>query len=378
MTAAGPDGLLRVALGHGRGHGVAIGEGLLDRAGELLAPVLPPRRAVVVVTDANLARTRHPARLAAALAGAGVAARQVVLPAGEASKSWPALQGLVDDLLAGGVERGSTVVALGGGVVGDLAGFAAAVTLRGLDLVQIPTTLLAQVDSAVGGKTGINTASGKNLVGAFHQPRAVLIDTGVLDDLPPRELKAGYAEVVKYGLIRDASFFAWLEGGGGAALLAGDAAARARAVRRSLEIKAGIVAADERETTGERALLNLGHTFAHAYEALAGYDGGLLHGEAVSVGLVRALDLSVRLGRCPPADLARARAHLVALGLPTRIGEVAGGRPFPPDALLAAMRRDKKVEESRVRFVLVRRIGDAFAGAEAPEATLRAVLAEDA
>ncbi len=368
--------VLRVALGE-RGYDIAIGDGLLDRAGDFLAPLLRSRRAVVVVTDENLAaRTAHPDRLEAALARAGIASRRVVLPAGEGTKSWACLERLVDDLLAHGAERRSCVVALGGGVVGDLVGFASAVALRGIGYVQVPTTLLAQVDSAVGGKTGINTVHGKNLVGAFHQPEAVLIDTSVLDDLPPRELKAGYAEVVKYGFIREAGgFFDWLEAHG-ASVLAGDAGARATAIRRSLEVKAAIVAADERETTGERALLNFGHTFAHAYEALAGYDGGLLHGEAVAIGMLHAFALSVRLGHCPAGDLERARAHLERLGLPSRPAEVSN-RPFPPDALLVAMARDKKVEDARLRFVLARGIGSAFTSADVPEAAVRAVLAGD-
>lgn len=364
---------LRIELGR-RSYDVSIGRNVLERAGELLAPLLPLRR-VVVVTDANLARTPHPDRLAAGLARAGIAARRVVLAAGEATKSWAALAELVDDLLEGGIERRSCLIALGGGVIGDLVGFAAAITLRGIDYVQVPTTLLAQVDSAVGGKTGINSRHGKNLVGAFHQPRAVLIDTGVLDDLPLRELKAGYAEVVKYGFIKDPAFFAWLEANG-PAVLAREPAALAHAIRRSLEIKAAVVAADERETSGERALLNLGHTFGHAYEALAGYDGGLLHGEAVSVGMVRAFALSARLGHCPETDAARARDHLRRLGLPTRLKEVSN-RAFPVEALLAAMGRDKKVEQGLLKLVLVRRIGEAFTTAEVPEAELRAVLAED-
>jgi 3-dehydroquinate synthase len=365
---------LQLALGE-RGYPITIGTGLLERADELLAPLVPLRRAVIV-TDENLARTPHPQRLTAALERAGVATHTLVLPAGEASKSWPFLEQLVDGFLAWGVERRSVVMALGGGVIGDLVGFAAAVTLRGIDFVQIPTTLLAQVDSAVGGKTGINASQGKNLIGAFHQPRAVLIDTAVLDGLPLRERRAGYAEVAKYGLIRDAGgFFAWLEEHG-AAVLDGDGLARAEAIRRSLEIKAAIVAADERETTGERALLNFGHTFAHAYEALAGYDGGLLHGEAVAVGMVKAMALSVRLGLCPAKDLARARTHLAGLGLPVRIAEVSN-RAFPPDQLLAAMARDKKVEGARIRFVLARRIGDAFTSADVPTEAVRAILAED-
>lgn len=370
MAAADP---FRVALGE-RSYEITIGRDLLDQAGELLRPLLPLRR-TVLVTDRNLARTIHPDRLARSLERAGIDVRQVVLPAGETTKSWEQLEALVADLLAHGVERNSCVLALGGGVIGDLVGFAAAITLRGLEFIQLPTTLLAQVDSAVGGKTGINTTHGKNLVGAFHQPKAVLIDTSVLDDLPARELKAGYAEVVKYGFIKDAGFFAWLEAHG-QEVLTGDADARAYAIRRSLEIKAAVVAADERETTGERALLNLGHTFAHAYEALAGYNGDLLHGEAVSVGMVRAFALSARLGHCPAADAERAMAHLERLGLPTRLSQVSQ-QPFSITELLAAMGRDKKVERGLRKFVLARRIGHAFTSAEVPEAALRAVLTED-
>jgi 3-dehydroquinate synthase len=364
---------LQVSLGE-RSYDITLGAGLLDRADELL-PALVPLRRTIVVTDDNLAATAHPRRLGAALARAGISSRTVVLPPGEGTKSWRFLEQLVEEFLAFGVERRSVVTALGGGVIGDLVGFAAAATLRGIDFIQIPTTLLAQVDSAVGGKTGINSRRGKNLVGAFHQPRAVLIDTDVLDGLPVRELRAGYAEVVKYGLIRDAAFFGWLEEHG-AALLAGDPAARLWAIRRSLEVKAGIVAADERETTGERALLNLGHTFAHAYEAVAGYDGGLLHGEAVAVGMVKAFSLSARLGHCAPSELERVRGHLLRLGLPTRLAAVSN-RPFPPDELLSAMGRDKKVEDARLRFVLARRIGDAFTTADVPHAAVREVLAED-
>jgi 3-dehydroquinate synthase len=373
VTTDGAGGL-RVELGE-RSYDVRIGAGLLDRAGELLAPLLRLPRAVVV-TDHRLAEaTPHPERLEASLARAGVATRRVVVPAGEASKSVGQLEALLDDLLAHGAERRLTVIALGGGVVGDLAGFAAAVLLRGVDYVQVPTTLLAQVDSAVGGKTGVNTRRGKNLVGAFHQPRAVLIDTDTLATLPGRELRAGYAEVAKYGLIRDAAFFEWLEANGGA-VLGGDPAAQAYAIRRSLEVKAAIVAADERETGTERALLNFGHTFAHAYEALAGYGGGLLHGEAVSVGMVKALRLSRRLGHCPGQDAERAVRHLEGLGLPVRLADL-GMAPFPADDLLAAMGRDKKVESARLRFVLARGIGDAFVSGDVPEGAVRATLAED-
>ena len=365
---------LEVALGD-RSYPIHIGAGLIERADEFLAPRFPLRR-TMVVTDQNLAGTPHPLQLASALERAGIEVRTLVLPAGEATKSWRFVEQVVDELLDFGAERRSTVVALGGGVIGDLVGFAAAVTLRGIDFVQVPTTLLAQVDSAVGGKTGVNTRRGKNLVGAFYQPRAVLIDPSVLDGLPSRELRAGYAEVAKYGVIRDANgFFGWLEEHGGA-VLRGDPAARAEAIRRSLEIKAAIVAADERETSGERALLNFGHTFAHAYEALAGYDGSLLHGEAVAVGMVKAMALSRELGHCTERDVDRLRAHLAGQGLPTRLAEVSN-RDFPPEELLLAMGRDKKVEASRIRFVLARRIGEAFTSAEVPAETLHAILATD-
>ena len=366
MTAAS----VRVALAD-RSYDIHIASGLLDRAGELVRPVLRGRD-VVVVTDRNLAGTSHPQRLAAALARADIRSRLVILPAGEATKSLTQLGWLLDDLLAHGAERRLTLMALGGGVIGDLVGFAAAVLLRGVDFIQLPTTLLAQVDSAVGGKTGINSRHGKNLIGAFHQPRLVLIDTDVLGDLPQRELKAGYAEIVKYAFIRDRHFFDWLESFS-AAVIEGDAAARQQAIRRSLEIKAEIVAADERETSGQRALLNLGHTFAHAYEALAGYGSELLHGEAVSFGMMQAFALAERMGRCPATDCARASRHLASLGLPVSPRDVTG-RPFDGDALLAAMGRDKKVENAKLRFVLPLGIGHAAIADDVPAELVRAVL----
>jgi 3-dehydroquinate synthase len=278
---------------------------------------------------------------------------------------------LLDRLLDLGTERATTVVAIGGGVIGDLAGFAAAVALRGVDYVQIPTTLLAQVDSAIGGKTGINTRHGKNLVGAFHQPRLVLSDTAVLASLPPRELRAGYAEVVKYGLIDRPDFFAWLEAHG-RRLLAGDASAQQYAILESCRAKSAVVAADERET-GARGLLNLGHTFGHALEAACGYGGELLHGEAVALGMVLAFELSVRLGFCPAADAERVRAHLADFGLPTSPRMV---RPegFATETLLAAMDHDKKARGGRPRFVLARGIGRAFTGAQVETTEIEALL----
>lgn len=337
-----------VALGD-RAYPILIERGLLARAADRLAPLARGR--LVVVTDENV--RPHLATLTAALVGAGIAVEPIVLPPGEATKSWAQLAALIDRLLALGVERGDHIVALGGGVIGDLAGFAAAIVKRGCRFVQIPTTLLAQVDSSVGGKTGINAAAGKNLVGAFHQPALVLIDPAVLDTLPARELAAGYAEVVKYGLIDDPVFFEWCEANG-AALLAGDAAARLHAIAHSVAAKARIVAADEHETNGRRALLNLGHTFAHALEAEAGFDGSLLHGEAVAAGCTLAFDYSVRRGLCPAADAARVRAHWAAVGLaPPRI-TTSGAQ------LVEHMRHDKKASGGRLPFLLAHAIGRTF------------------
>jgi 3-dehydroquinate synthase len=363
------DQRLAVELG-ARSYEIVVGSGLLGRSGPALAKVLR-RPDVIIVTDANLAGTPHLGLLERGLEAAGVARRCIVLPPGEATKSMTQLAELLDRLLDLGVDRATTIVAFGGGVLGDLAGFAAAILLRGLDYVQVPTTLLAQVDSAVGGKTGINVRHGKNLVGAFHQPRLVLADTAVLASLPPRELRAGYAEVVKYGLIDRPDFFGWLEAHG-REILAGDPAAQQRAVLESCRTKAAVVAADEREG-GVRALLNLGHTFAHALETACGYGDELRHGEAVALGLVLAFDLSVRLGLCPAADALRVRTHLAAVGLPTTLGDV---RPegFAPESLLAAMGHDKKAEAGRPRFVLTRGIGRAFAGAEVTPADLMALL----
>jgi 3-dehydroquinate synthase len=360
---------LTVDLG-ARSYDIVIGSGLLARAGAALARIVR-RPDAIIVTDANLAGTPHLEVLERSLEAVGIARRCVVLPPGEATKSMAQLAELLDRLLDLGIDRATTIVAFGGGVIGDLAGFAAAIVLRGVAHVQIPTTLLAQVDSAIGGKTGINTGHGKNLVGAFYQPRLVLADTAVLASLPPRELRAGYAEVVKYGLIDRPEFFAWLEAHG-REVLAGDAAAQQRAVLESCRAKAAVVAADERES-GVRALLNLGHTFAHALEAACGYDDELRHGEAVALGMVLAFELSVRLGLCPAADAERVRAHLAAVGLPTTLGAV---RPegFATETLLAAMGHDKKAEAGRPRFVLTRGIGRAFAGAEVATAQLEALL----
>ncbi len=369
---------LAVVLSRAR-YEVVIGDGLLARAGALLAPVLARegvQSRVVVVTDETVAGLHLPTLLAA-LAEAGIAADSVVVAPGEASKSLATFGQVTDRMLALGVERRTAVVALGGGVVGDLAGFAAASVLRGLPFVQIPTTLLAQVDSSVGGKTGINTGAGKNLLGAFHQPIAVLADTAVLATLPPRELRAGYAEIVKAGLIGDPALFAWCEANG-AALLAGDPALLADAVHRACAFKAAVVGDDEREEkpSDGRALLNLGHTFAHALEAEMGYDGSLLHGEAVGIGLVLALRLSVRLGLCPPGDASRLERHLRGVGLKTGIADC--GRPIAAASLLAHMRRDKKMRDGRLSFVLVRGIGHAFTSREVAPEDVRGVLAAGA
>jgi 3-dehydroquinate synthase len=354
-----------------RPYDILVGEGLLHDAGAAVAERLGLRR-IVVVTDENVAQTRHPEVVRASLRASGHIVDTIVVPAGEASKAWPELTRVVERLLDLRVDRRTVVLALGGGVIGDLAGFAAAITLRGLDLVQAPTTLLAQVDSSVGGKTGINTAHGKNLVGAFHQPRLVLADTAALDALPSRELRAGYAELVKHAFIRDADLLDWLERCG-PAVVASDPQLRVEAVARSVAIKAAIVRDDERERSGLRALLNFGHTFAHAMEALAGYRGSLAHGEAVALGMVMAFRLSHRLGYCPAQDVERAIQHLERAGLPVDPRDrIPGG--FAPQRVLAAMRADKKAEAAQLHFVLVRRIGEAFVSADVPDDAVLEVI----
>jgi 3-dehydroquinate synthase len=361
-----------------RRYVIEIGAGLLDSAGVLCAPLVPGKR-VIVVTDETVAPL-YLDRLMRSLAGSGLRTGSVTVPAGEASKEFGAFATLMDSLLDQRPDRGTVLVALGGGVVGDLTGFAAAVLLRGVDFIQVPTTLLAQVDSSVGGKTGINTRHGKNLVGSFHQPRLVIADVAVLDSLPRREALAGYAEVVKYGLIDDAPFFDWLEGRG-RTLLDGDRAARVEAVARSCAAKARIVAGDERETGDLRALLNLGHTFAHALEKETGYGPDLLHGEAVGIGLAMAFDFSVALGLCPAGDAARVRHHLEAVGLATSPRAIAGdnARSWDASRLVEHMRGDKKNRDGRITFVLARGIGRAFVARGVDEApaleTVRRALA---
>ncbi|MFN0023569.1 MAG: 3-dehydroquinate synthase [Parvularculaceae bacterium] len=346
---------LTVDLG-ARSYPILIGAGLIDDAGRRLAPML--RRAfAVIVTDTNV-EAAHGARLRQSLAESAVRTETIVLPAGEATKSFAQLEALCEALLRVGVERHDIVIALGGGVIGDLAGFAASILRRGCRFAQIPTTLLAQVDSAVGGKTAINARHGKNLIGNFHQPSIVLADTNALATLPLRQLRAGYAEIVKYGALGDAAFFDWLETNG-AALLAGDASARREAVLRSCAAKARIVTADERED-GERALLNLGHTFGHALEAATGFSDALLHGEAVAAGIGLAFDFSVAANHCAPADAARVKAHLRASGLPAGLADIEGASRFSPDELLAHMMQDKKVERGALTLILARRIGGAY------------------
>ncbi len=376
IRAADAAGEERLTVGLGaRAYDVVIGDGLIADAGRHLRPLLKLPR-IVIVTDANVA-AKHLGPFRAGLERAGIACETITLPPGEATKSFSGLETLSEKILALGIERSTVLVALGGGVVGDLTGFAAAVLLRGIDFVQVPTTLLAQVDSAVGGKTGINTRQGKNLVGAFHQPRLVLADMGALDTLPRRELLAGYAEIVKYGLINDAGFFAWLEANG-RALVAGERALRRRAVSVSCAAKAAIVAADEREK-GERALLNLGHTFGHALEAETGFGPALLHGEAVAVGLALAFDFSARLGLCPAEDAARVRRHLDEAGLPStldRLGDYGRKPGWTAARLIAHMGHDKKVAGGKLTFILARGIGRAFIARDVDEAALAAFLAD--
>ena len=345
---------VRVGLGE-RAYDVVVGGGLLDKAGVLLAPLLKQGR-TAIVSDATVWKL-HGERLTKALAAAGISSQAIVVPPGEPSKSWDGLAEVSDRLLELELDRGDLIVAFGGGVVGDLAGFAAAIYKRGIDFVQIPTTLLAQVDSSVGGKTAIDTPRGKNLIGAFHQPKLVLADLDLLATLPEREMRAGYAEVIKYGLLGDFAFFEWLETNG-PAVLAGDPDALAYAVARSVEMKAEIVEADEKEA-GRRALLNLGHTFGHALEAETGYGEALLHGEAVAAGSAIAFRFSAAQGLCSTQDAQRAESAIAAAGLPTRLDQVGSGA-FDAVKLVRHMGQDKKAEGGRLTFILARALGDAF------------------
>ncbi|MFW8634540.1 3-dehydroquinate synthase [Cribrihabitans pelagius] len=359
---------IHVDLG-ARAYDVLVGPGLLAEAGARIAPLLSRPR-VAVLTDATVAAA-HLDGLRAGLAAAGIEMAALALPPGEATKGWPQFTRAVEWLLEQKVERNDVVVALGGGVIGDLAGFAAAVLRRGVRFVQIPTSLLAQVDSSVGGKTGINAPQGKNLIGAFHQPSLVLADTGVLETLPERDFLAGYGEVVKYGLLGDAEFFAWLEKHG-PEMARGSTAARVEAVAHSVRMKADIVVRDETEQ-GDRALLNLGHTFCHALEAAAGYSDRLLHGEGVAIGCALAFELSARLGLCPQEEPSRVRAHLKAMGMKADLSDIPGDLPGA-ETLLELMGQDKKVVAGQLRFVLARGIGAAFVTADVPAEAVLSVL----
>jgi 3-dehydroquinate synthase len=359
---------LRVELGD-RAYEILVGPRLIERAGREIQPLLR-RRQVVIISDETVARYCLP-QLRDSLSEAGIAHHTVLLPPGEETKDLHHFGRLAEEVLAFGIERGSMLVALGGGVVGDVAGFAAATLLRGIDFVQIPTTLLAQVDSSVGGKTGINTRIGKNLIGAFYQPRLVLADTDTLSTLPHRELLAGYAEIAKYGLIRDAEFFAWLETEGRAVCELASAPLR-RAVMTSCAMKADIVAVDEREE-GDRALLNFGHTFGHALETETGFSARLLHGEAVGLGMILAFDFAARMGLAAPEESRRVRRHLDEMGLPMQLSTI-GLAGISADRLIAHMSKDKKVRDGRITLILPRRIGEAFVMKDAPVDELRDFL----
>lgn len=363
--------LVHVPL-EGREYDIHIGPGLLSEAGRHIAPLLARPR-LAVLTDETVAAL-HLETLRAGLAAEGIEIVSLALPAGEATKGWEQFSRAVEWLIEQRVERRDMVGALGGGVIGDLAGFAAAVLRRGVRFVQLPTTLLAQVDSSVGGKTGINSPQGKNLIGAFHQPSLVLADTAVLETLDPRDFLAGYGEVVKYGLLGDASFFDWLEVNG-PMLARGDRALRGQAVEHSCQMKADIVLRDETEQ-GDRALLNLGHTFGHALEAATGYGDRLLHGEGVAIGCAMAFELSARIGLCSQEDPSRVRAHLDAMGMKKDLADIPGDLP-DAEALITLMGQDKKVQDGKLRFILARGIGQAFVTGDVDRAVLKSVL-EDA
>lgn len=353
----------------GRAYDILIGPGILEQAGARIAD-MGGRRHICILTDENVAGL-HLAKLQSSLADAGLTSEALALPPGESTKCWAQLERSVEWLLSQKVERGDVVAAFGGGVIGDLAGFAAAVLRRGVRFVQIPTSLLAQVDSSVGGKTGINSPMGKNLIGAFHQPSLVLADTALLGTLTARDFLAGYGEVVKYGLLGDAVFFDWLEKQG-PALARGDVDARVQAVTRSCQMKAAIVQRDETEQ-GDRALLNLGHTFCHALEAATGYSDRLLHGEGVAIGCALAFELSARMGLCSQEDPSRVRAHLRDMGMKVDIADIGGELP-DAEGLLTLMGQDKKVLDGTLRFILARGIGDAFITSDVPRDAVFGVL----
>jgi 3-dehydroquinate synthase len=364
---------ITVALGS-RSYDVLIGPGLMARAADLIETRLGKAKCGIV-TDTNVAPL-HLAPLEASLKAAGRHAGSEILPPGEATKSFTSLARLCERLLEMGLERGDLVIALGGGVIGDLAGLAASIVRRGIRFVQVPTTLLAQVDSSVGGKTGINTPQGKNLVGTFHQPSLVLADTDILATLPPRQFRAGYVEAAKYGLIADARYFAWLEQNS-SAVLAKDTAALAHAIAVAVQGKADVVSRDETET-GDRMLLNLGHTFGHALEAWAGFSDRLLHGEAIAIGICLAFRLSEELRLIGNNSVARVEAHFASLGLPTRIADIPGGRGPDAATLLKIMGQDKKVRGGALTLILVRGIGEAFISRDVTPSAVLDFLARQA
>jgi 3-dehydroquinate synthase len=361
--------IVNVGLG-ARAYDIVIGRNLLATLGARIAALRPGAK-TAIVTDETVAR-HHLAAAEAALQAAGIGSSRLVVPGGESSKSFSEFERVCEALIQQRIERSDLIVALGGGVVGDLAGFAAAAVRRGLDFVQVPTSLLAQVDSSVGGKTGINSAQGKNLIGAFHQPVLVLADTSVLDTLPPRQFRSGYAEVAKYGLLGDAGFFAWLEANWWDVFVGGPA--REHAIAVSCRMKAAIVARDERET-GERALLNLGHTFGHALEAATGFSERLHHGEGVALGMVLAFGFSARKGLIAPAEADRMVRHLAAVGLPTRLSDIPGALP-DADRLMELIAQDKKVKRGKLTFILVRGIGQAFVAPDVDPQEVREFLRE--
>jgi len=372
MTAplrSGEPIVVNVALGE-RAYDIVIGRGVLASLGQRVK-ALRPGAATLIVTDETVAKLHLPAARAS-LEAAGIRTAEAVVPAGESSKAWPTFERLCESIIAARIERGDLVVALGGGVIGDLAGFASAVVRRGLDFVQAPTTLLAQVDSSVGGKTGINSAHGKNLVGSFHQPVLVLADTALLDTLPERQFRAGYAEVVKYGLLGDAGFFEWCEANWRDLFAGGPS--REHAVAVSCRAKAAIVARDERET-GDRMLLNLGHTFGHAFEAAAGFSDRLLHGEAVGLGMALAFGFSAKRELLPLQEADRVIRHIAATGLPTRPHEIPGGAP-DIDTLMKLIAQDKKVQRGALTFILTDAIGHAFVTRDVAADDVRAFLTE--
>ena len=364
------NGCVRVELGE-RAYDILIGPGQIEAAGAQIARRLPGIRAAIV-SDETVAALHLP-KLADSLDAAGIDHAAIVLPAGEKTKGYERLVETAEAVLAARLERGDAVIALGGGVIGDLAGFVSGIVRRGMHLVQVPTSLLAQVDSSVGGKTGINSPHGKNLIGVFHQPALVLADTDVLDTLSPREFRAGYAEVAKYGLIDQPEFFTWLENNWRDVFSGG--AARIKAIATSCKAKADVVAADELEG-GKRALLNLGHTFGHALEAATGYDGGrLVHGEGVAIGMVLAHEFSSRMNLASPDDAHRVAAHLRAVGLPTQLSDIDGDLPTP-DIMMQHIAQDKKVKRGKLTFILTRGIGQSFIADDVPPSEVLGFLKE--